>query len=526
MVSGGQPSERIGFAATEAFGPGALPNPERDEQPEPPAEELCGALIAGRYRLVSQLGSGGMGSVYLATDLESKRRFAVKIYRASLPGRGSEHADRLAREARMISMLEHENIVEIFASGMHDESLPYFVMECLDGEDLGATIRREGPLAWSRARPMLLQILSALAHAHAQGVIHRDVKPQNCFRLLRRGNRDFIKVLDFGLAKSIDSRLADDAITRTGVVLGTVQYMSPEQARGEQVGVASDLYSVGVLAYELLTGVRPFDGRTPTAVLARLLTEDPPKMAEVAPDQPVDPRVEALIARALSKDPQQRYASADEFIAQIEKLPADLARTRARGRRARLRVGAAVFGLGLVCAGVLFLRERAYGELIDGSQAALEVDAELEGEALYPAAHAPNARVSGSVDSATETAAKTAVAASDRPGSEDEAEPLPRGRTRARAAVPEQLRERDMRSTLAAAGKRSRACGGGFDDWARVEIDVAPDGKVTRAKTLSSLGGSQLGNCAERAIRGQRFPASRSGLRRYTIALPLTANAR
>ncbi|MCA9686081.1 MAG: serine/threonine protein kinase, partial [Myxococcales bacterium] len=343
--------EKLDFAATRDV---------REDEPLPQAKapfDLRGEVLADRYRLVKVIGTGGMGKVYLAEDLEEHRRYAVKLYYNKNLGKGmaslsNQHAERLAREARLIAMLEHENIVEIFASGVHEERLPYFVMECLDGEDLHQTIKRETRLPWSRARGILLQVLSALEHAHGQGIIHRDIKPQNCFRMTRGRNVDFIKVLDFGLAKSLvgDAALDDESLTKTGMVIGTVLYMSPEQARGTRLDVTTDVYSVGVLAYQLLTGRCPFSGTQMTAVLSQLLTETPAKMAEVAPDAGIPPALEGIVARALAKDPGDRYGSARSFREALAAVPEDA------GERAPVVSGSGVrrviLGVG-IAAGVL-----------------------------------------------------------------------------------------------------------------------------------------------------------------------------
>jgi serine/threonine protein kinase len=222
--------------------------------------------------------------------------------------------ERFFREARASSAVRHENVVEINDFGESESGRPFMVMELLEGEDLGVTLQREGPLPWDRARPMLLQLLAALEAAHDRAVIHRDIKPENVFRISRMGNDDFVKVLDFGIAKVLaDAGSQVQTLTLEGKVIGTPTYMAPEQCVGLPVDARSDLYAVGVLAYEMLTGRPPFDSEEPAQLMFCHVHEDVPAMAMVAPGVRVERRTEQVIGRALRKHPKDRYRSAREF---------------------------------------------------------------------------------------------------------------------------------------------------------------------------------------------------------------------
>jgi serine/threonine-protein kinase len=273
----------------------------------------AGTRLAERYVLGELIGSGGVAQVYRGMHETLALPVAIKILTPAF-ARTPTTVERFLQEARASSKVRHENIVEITDFGETDRGRPFMVMEYLEGEDLAATLRHDGPLSWERARPMLLQILAALQAAHDGGVIHRDLKPENIFRITRMGNDDFLKVLDFGIAKVI--READDplqSLTLDGRVIGTPAYMSPEQCLGLPVDARSDLYAVGILGYELLTGRIPFDSNEPVRLLFSHVHEEVPPMATAAPSVAVDRRVEAIMRRALQKNPKDRHASAREL---------------------------------------------------------------------------------------------------------------------------------------------------------------------------------------------------------------------
>jgi len=248
-----------------------------DDDNTPVAEEsLIGQVLVERYHLLDQLGAGGMGTVYLAEHVTIGKRLAIKVLSREFAHK-KELVERFLQEARAASMIAHENVVEITDFGRTPDESVFFVMEHLSGEDLSATIAREGPLPWSRVKPIALQICMALEAAHAKGVIHRDMKPENCFRIARSSNQDFIKVLDFGIAKisNEDVTGANKGLTKTGMIFGTPEYMSPEQAQGMRVDHRADIYAVGVILYECLTGKTPFTSDTFMGVLTQHMFEAP-----------------------------------------------------------------------------------------------------------------------------------------------------------------------------------------------------------------------------------------------------------
>jgi serine/threonine protein kinase len=274
-----------------------------------------GTRLAKSYVIRERLGGGGMASVYLGEHTTIGRPVAIKVLSRALTSKPSVVV-RFLQEARASSKVRHENVVEVTDFGDTGDGRPFMVMEYLEGENLGDTLREQGPLPWERARPMLLQLLAALQAAHAHGVVHRDMKPENVFRISRMGSDDFLKVFDFGIAKVL---LGDDGnpaapLTIEGQILGTPAYMSPEQCLGDPVDARSDLYAVGVIAYEMITGRAPFVGKDTSKLLYDQVYTRLPDMGDVAPETvKIDRRVEALVRRALEKDRDDRYATAQEF---------------------------------------------------------------------------------------------------------------------------------------------------------------------------------------------------------------------
>ena len=272
-----------------------------------------GEVIDGKYRLDGLLGAGGMGEVYLAHQKSMNREVALKLLGREL-AQSEGLVARFLREAEAMSRLAHPHVITVFDFGREPE--PYLVMELLRGLPLTDLIRTEGALPVERALDIAGQLCEALDAVHDLGVIHRDVKPDNVFVLDTRGKRDFVKLLDFGIAK-LD---APDAQSITGVddLCGTPQYMSPEQAGGEPVGTWSDVYSLGVVLFELLTGVRPFRKVNASQILVAHLLEPPPTFAEVCPAADIPVAVEAVVMRALAKSRAVRPSSASELLRLLE----------------------------------------------------------------------------------------------------------------------------------------------------------------------------------------------------------------
>src|SRR3954466_9292505 len=269
------------------------------------AEVTDGTLVDGRYRIERRLGSGGMADVYCAQDSQLGRQVALKVLHRRF-ARDTEFVERFRREASAAAGLQRPNVVGVFDRGEYDGTY-YIAMEYLPGRTLKDVIRDEAPLDQLRAIDYGIQILQAASFAHRRGVIHRDFKPPN----VMVGPDDRLKVTDFGIARAGASEM-----TETGSIMGTAQYISPEQAQGHRVEAASDIYSIGITIYEMLTGRVPFEGESAVAIALKHVGETPRPIRSIRLD--VHPDLEAAVMRALAKDPHQRYRNADEFIAALQ----------------------------------------------------------------------------------------------------------------------------------------------------------------------------------------------------------------
>ena len=267
-------------------------------------------LIDGRYRIVRKLGSGGMADVYMAEDQQLGRRVALKVLHRRF-AEDEQFVERFRREASSAAGLSHPNVVAIFDRGEWDGTY-YISMELVEGRTLKEIVREKGPAPPEAAVDLTLQILRAARYAHQHGIVHRDIKPHNV--LIDQDGR--VRVTDFGIA-----RAGTSDITETGSVMGTAQYLSPEQAQGRPVDERADLYAIGIVLYELLTGQVPFDADSPVTVALKQVSEMPVPPAEVVPSIP--PAIDAVVLHALEKDPDRRWQNADEFIAALETARAE-----------------------------------------------------------------------------------------------------------------------------------------------------------------------------------------------------------
>ncbi|MFE3323907.1 protein kinase [Streptomyces sp. NPDC059176] len=267
-----------------------------------------GAVAGGRYQLRDLLGEGGMASVYLAYDSALDRQVAIKTLHTEL-GREQSFRERFRREAQAVAKLSHTNIVSVFDTGedeLDGALMPYIVMEYVEGQPLGsvlqADIQRHGAMPADKALKVTADVLAALETSHEMGLVHRDIKPGNVM-MTKRG---VVKVMDFGIARAMQSGVT--SMTQTGMVVGTPQYLSPEQALGRGVDARSDLYSVGIMLFQLLTGRLPFDADSPLAIAYAHVQEEP--VAPSSINRSVTPAMDALVARALKKNPNERFPSA------------------------------------------------------------------------------------------------------------------------------------------------------------------------------------------------------------------------
>ncbi len=349
-------------------------------------------VIADRYELKETVGAGGMSTVYCAFDTLLERNVALKILHDQY-GKDEEYVERFRREARAVAQLSHPNIVTVIDRG-EENGRQFIVFELVDGENLKELVDRGGPLPVRRVLELGLEVGRALAFAHAQGLVHRDVKPQNV--LLNGDGR--AKVTDFGIVRSLDAV----GHTETGTVLGTSHYIAPEQARGERVDAQTDVYSFGVVLYELLAGAVPYPGDNFLSVAMKHVNEPVPSVLDARPDTPL--RLATLIERSLAKQPAERPASMDEVVAELEavrveldakggdegtmimKRPAAVPQRPPRQRREssrRLSVPALLLLLGVIAAaavgGFLLLRDDEGGD----PSAALGDPVELSGVGAY-----------------------------------------------------------------------------------------------------------------------------------------------
>jgi eukaryotic-like serine/threonine-protein kinase len=364
-------------------------------------ERLSSTVLSGRYRLESKLGSGGMSTVYLALDEVLDRPVAIKLLHREI----SEEADQLERfrrEARAAARLSHPNLVGVIDAG-EDDGRPYIVFEYVEGRTLKRRIQEEGPLPVDEAVAYAIEIGRGLTAAHARKLVHRDVKPQNV--LIDPDGR--AKVTDFGIARSLEAK----GLTATGRVVGTTDYVSPEQAMGEDVDERSDVYSVGVVLYEMLTGEVPFKGETQVGVAMKHVNEPLPDVQAKRPE--VSAAVAAVVDRATTKDPRDRYSTVAEMVRDLEQtLEVEAARRggttgeatsvldsvpksrRRLGRRRRMSgvgIAMAILGIALVVAAVILGQNIDFGgeegpgasgstEIRLSSDAASEFDPEGDGQ--------------------------------------------------------------------------------------------------------------------------------------------------
>ena len=326
---------------------------------------MLGDLIGDRYELEELVGSGGMSSVYKAHDQLLERNVALKVLHPHY-GDDEEYVERFRREARAVAQLSHPNIVTVIDRGEADGH-QFIVFELIEGENLKELVNRTGPLPVRRAVELAIAVADGLAFAHEHGLVHRDVKPQN---ILLNGDGE-AKVTDFGIARSLD---VEHGVTQTGTVLGTSNYLSPEQASGKQVTPATDVYSLGVVLYELLTAEVPFPGENFVAVAMKHINDAVPDILERRPD--VSVRLASAMSRALEKDPARRFRSMREFADELRACLAELGsfdaertfiaprlverqsaphRVRARRRRWPLYVVLALLAAIAITAGVLML---------------------------------------------------------------------------------------------------------------------------------------------------------------------------
>src|SRR4051812_46433018 len=295
------------------------PQPEEESK----FDSLVGAVLADRYQIVRRIGEGGMGAVYEAKHTVIGKRVAVKVLLEKFLAK-SDFVARLLQEARLASSIGHEHIVDVTDFGTTTDGRSFVVMEFLEGEPLAQLVMREAPLPVERSLRIARQVASALGAAHAKGIYHRDVKPENVY-LVRRGDADFVKVVDFGVSKAVKQGGEDAAeqyrLTHTGLLLGTPLYMSPEQARGEEdLDHRVDIWATGVMLYECLTGEVPFRANNYLGIISQVLTHDAQPPSRLRPELGIPDAVEAVVMKAMEKDRSRRYQVMSDLERDLERL--------------------------------------------------------------------------------------------------------------------------------------------------------------------------------------------------------------
>jgi len=286
-------------------------------------DSQLGTVFGGQYRIEERMGTGGMGAVYRGTQLSVDRPVAIKVIAPEIE-QNAQHVQRFRREAEALAKLQHPNTVHLLDFGVTDEGRLYMVMELLSGMDLEAHLAKNGPIELVPALRIVRQITRSLSEAHALGVIHRDLKPSNVFLCHVEGGDSFVKVMDFGVAGFMRETEDRSVLTLKGTVLGTAAYMSPEQAQGYVVDARADLYSLGVVLFEMITGRTPFQANSAVSLLIAHVSEEPPRLADLCPNLPECAAVQALLDELLAKEPEKRLASATELITRIDALLTEL----------------------------------------------------------------------------------------------------------------------------------------------------------------------------------------------------------
>ncbi|MEM6292410.1 MAG: serine/threonine-protein kinase [Myxococcota bacterium] len=467
----------------------------------------AGTVLAGRYRVERVIGEGGMGEVYLARHLTIDKLLAIKVLSPER-ARRPRTVSRFLQEAKASSKIRHENVVDITDFGK-DDGRAFFVMEYLDGEDLSAILKRGGRMPWQRARAIIIQVLEALTAAHQASIIHRDIKPHNIFIIAREHNPEFVKLIDFGIAKLRDG--SEEALTQTGAIMGTADYMSPEQGQGMDLDGRSDLYSVGVILYRMLTGGVPFKaGNAMATVYLHVHTEAVPP-SQACPEAEISPELDALVLRALAKKPEERFSSAAEFIAALRAVDGH----NRRGVGTGTVVAAVVACVLVLTVGLAF----AYRTFVQTEAP------EAEPEAQAVAAVEPEAQPEPVVEEPEPEPAlePETVAAEPEPKPEPVAVVEPKPEPKPEPALPARRSSRDVSTALDKVADKVSACGkkGGLfpGEKVGVSLSIAPSGKIQKVKVTGMPAAAGI-SCVTKAVKRAKLePVSKgqSAKHRFTI---------
>jgi serine/threonine-protein kinase len=489
-------------------------------------DDLIGHTLNERYKILEQLGSGGMGTVYLAEHVLINKRVAIKVL-SPAHARKPNEVERFLREARAASRIRQQNVVDITDFGYTGGGLAFLVMEHLEGEDLATTSSREGALPWRRAVHITRQICAALEAAHTQGVIHRDMKPENVFRVRRGDDPDFIKVLDFGIAKIIDEYGTEQPSNTNSGLMGTPEYVAPELIRGLPPDARVDVYAVGVILYRLLTGRVPFAGDSFMATLTQHLMEEVRSTREMAPDQEIPEALDAICLKSLVKDREHRYAT-------IRAMHQALATLEANARPVTIvseeppRRG---FPLLAVLVGLVLVAALALWAYAAGRESVPDTMAVATTPAPVPTPTPPAPVVVAPKDMSAGTGPKEQVVAPPEPTPavlptpdledppEDDPEDekgkprKPKGASKPQGPLPERL------TSIELAGGMSKLAGRVKSECSELamrnmtvglRIEVGANGKVMSASPMGLQSGA-LGGCVAKVAKTAKYRAAREG---------------
>jgi len=311
------------------------PNDGQTLRSAAPASDLVGQVVADRYHIVKKLGEGGMGQVYLGEHVKMGRRSAIKVMNPSMV-HDPDAVARFNREASNASRITHPNVCAIYDFGETPDGLIYLAMEFIEGEPLTDLLEREGALPVPRATDIFLQTAEALQAAHDLGIVHRDLKPDNIMLTRRKSGGDTVKVVDFGIAKAVGGDQPGQKVTKTGLVVGTPEFMSPEQLSGDNLDGRSDLYSLALVFYRMLIGKLPFEATSVQETMIKRLTDEPTKLAEARPDLSFPAGLQPVLDTALARTPMERYQTVAKFAADVAAVTgqpsaAAMPHTRSRG---------------------------------------------------------------------------------------------------------------------------------------------------------------------------------------------------
>jgi serine/threonine-protein kinase len=295
------------------------PNDGQTLRSSAPASNLVGQVVADRYHIIKKLGEGGMGQVYLGEHVKMGRRSAIKVMNPSMV-HDPDAVARFNREAANASRITHPNVCAIYDFGETPEGLIYLAMEYIEGEPLTDLLQREGPLPTARAVHIFTQTGDALQAAHDLGIVHRDLKPDNIMVSRGRDGGDVVKVVDFGIAKAVGGDEAGQKVTKTGLVVGTPEFMSPEQLAGDKVDGRSDLYALALVFFQTLTGRLPFEAETVQETMIKRLTDEPMKLAAARPDLSFPAGLQPVLDSALARSPGDRYQTVVKFADDVKSV--------------------------------------------------------------------------------------------------------------------------------------------------------------------------------------------------------------